>query len=237
MRDRPSPNRSLLVGVARELGPLLPEVVFVGGQVTELLITAPAGTRVRPTTDVDVVVEASTRLDYRQIEERLQARGFRNDVTEGAPICRWSTPGGYTIDVMPTEARVLGFTNPWYAPALATAQHLMIERDLVIRIPTAPLFLATKWEAFMGRGGGDLLGSHDLEDIISLVSGRPAIVGEVRSSPPELRGYLSDRVRELLGNPMAAYAVQGALPDATAIPELIPRAMARLEALAWPEEP
>ena len=67
-----SPNRAILVSVARPIQPLLGEVVFVGGQVAELLVTDPAATRVRPTTDVDIVVEASSRLRYHDIEERLR---------------------------------------------------------------------------------------------------------------------------------------------------------------------
>jgi hypothetical protein len=44
----PSPNRELLLRVARRLGPVLDELVFVGGQVAELLVTDPAAVRVRP---------------------------------------------------------------------------------------------------------------------------------------------------------------------------------------------
>ena len=38
---------------------------------------------------------------------------------------------------------------------------------------TAPYFMATKIEAFYGRGGDDFLGSHDMEDIITVIDGRP----------------------------------------------------------------
>lgn len=43
---------------------LLGELVFVGGQVAELLVTDPAAVRVRPTDDVDVVVPVTTRTEY-----------------------------------------------------------------------------------------------------------------------------------------------------------------------------
>lgn len=49
-------NRVRLVRTARVLKPLPGEFVFVGGQVAELLVTAAAAVRVRPTDDVDVVV-------------------------------------------------------------------------------------------------------------------------------------------------------------------------------------
>ena len=72
MSDPASLNRTVLEAVARRIEPLLGEVVFVGGQVAELLITSRGATRVRPTTDVDIVVQASTRLGYGEIEERLR---------------------------------------------------------------------------------------------------------------------------------------------------------------------
>ena len=56
-----SPNRDRLLRTARLLRPLLGELVFVGGQVAELLVTDAAAVRVRPTDDVDVVVPVTTR--------------------------------------------------------------------------------------------------------------------------------------------------------------------------------
>jgi hypothetical protein len=44
-----SPNREALVRVARALGPLTEELVFVGGQVGKLLVTDSGAVRVRPT--------------------------------------------------------------------------------------------------------------------------------------------------------------------------------------------
>lgn len=231
MIDPRSPNRSVLQGVARSIEPLLDEVVFVGGQVAELLITSPGATRVRATTDVDVVVQASTRLKYRVIEDHLRLLGLKNDTREAAPICRWLTPNGLALDVMPVSGEVLGFTNRWYGAALTHAMTYDLGDGLVIQIPEAPVFLGTKWEAFAGRGESDLLASHDLEDIISVLAGRPEIIDEVAAALPELRTYLARRARALLGDEMAVYAIQGALPDAERIPGLISRVVGRIRAL------
>lgn len=102
---RPSPNRAMLVAVAPRLDPLLDDLVFVGGQVAELLITDPAGVRIRGTDDVDVIVKATTRTQYETFSEKLRALGPRLDTSEGAPVCRWqdvsesrSIPGGTTVD-------------------------------------------------------------------------------------------------------------------------------------------
>ncbi len=48
----PNSNVELLTKVAKRLGPLLREVVFVGGCTTALLITDEAAAEVRPTFDV-----------------------------------------------------------------------------------------------------------------------------------------------------------------------------------------
>lgn len=232
MSDPPSLNRTVLDAVARRIQPLLSEVVFVGGQVAELLITSRGATRIRPTTDVDIVVRASTRLGYGEIESRLRSLDLRNDVREGAPICRWITPEGFALDVMPVSGEVLGFTNRWYESALAHATPFDLGEGLVILIPSAPVFLGTKWEAFAGRGNSDFLASHDLEDVISVVAGRPEIVAEVAASPPALRAYLAQQARAFLAEDTVVYAIQGALPDAERIPDLISRTLGRIRDLA-----
>jgi hypothetical protein len=53
-------------------------------------------------------------------------------------------------------------------------------------------------EAWNGRGRGDHLGSHDLEDVINLVDGREEIVAEVAAAPNELRTYLASEITALL---------------------------------------
>ena len=123
----------------------------------------------------------------RSVEERLVALGLRNDLREDAPICRWLTPEDVQVDVMPVDQAILGFSNQWYPTAVERAVDYLLTDDAVIRIPTAPVFLATKWEAFLGRGEGDLLGSHDLEDIITVVAGRSEVLEELDGEPVELR--------------------------------------------------
>jgi len=85
---------------------------------------------------------------------------------------------------MPLDEKILGFSNRWYRAAMeaATMHHLL--RDLEIRVVTAPYFLATKLEAFRGRGRGDFLASHDLEDLIFVIDGRSTIVDEYKQRHP-----------------------------------------------------
>jgi hypothetical protein len=227
-------NREILRVVAHHLGPLVGEVVFVGGQVAELLVTSPAATRVRPTKDVDLVVQSSTRTSYRAVEEALRGRGFRNDTSEGAPLCRWRTPSGLLIDVMPDTPDTLGFSNRWYSLAIQESIPYRVTAELEIRIPPAPVFLGTKWEAFTspGReGAGDYYMSHDLEDIITVVAGRGEIIDEVTQARLDLKEYLSLKAAEFLRHPDSGGAVEGALPDARLIPGLIDQVFDRFRAM------
>jgi hypothetical protein len=98
--------------VARCLGDILDEVVFVGGMIRELLITDPAAGAARPTQDVDCIVNPPAWVDYVRLTERLRARGFSECTDEGAPLCRWVVQS-VRVDVMPINPAVLGFSNVW----------------------------------------------------------------------------------------------------------------------------
>jgi hypothetical protein len=226
-----SPNQDILEAVAGRIAPLLDEVVFVGGQVVELLLTDPATIRVRATTDVDVVV-FGTRPAYHRMEERLRALGFLHDQSEGAPLCRWKTPDGYILDLMPVDESILGFSNEWYGAAADQTQLYELRSGLIITVPCAPIFLATKLAAFRGRGRDDLLGSHDLEDVITLVAGRAEIVGELGAAADAVRSWVATQIGGILVHPEFDYALQGALPDAVRMPEFRREVLDRFKAIA-----
>lgn len=60
----PNPNVKLLELAAERLRQLLPEIVFVGGCATGLLIDDPAAAPVRGTYDVDVIAETGSYAEY-----------------------------------------------------------------------------------------------------------------------------------------------------------------------------
>ena len=183
--------------MAFALGDLSEDVVFVGGATVGLLITDSAAPTVRPTKDVDVVIEVASYADYNlTIVPRLRESGFRECMEPDAPICAWQV-AGIRVDVMPTEGDVLGFTNRWYPGVVKTADPHVID-DVTIRVISAVYFLATKFVAFDGRGANDYYGSHDLEDIVALVDGRPEVVEDVRRAPDDVRGFVIDRAEALL---------------------------------------
>ena len=85
----PHRNSEILIEAARLLKPLLEELAFIGGSTTALLITDPGAADVRPSYDVDAIAEIGSYAAYAEFSQRLRNLGFREDDTDGAPICRW----------------------------------------------------------------------------------------------------------------------------------------------------
>ena len=86
------------------------------------------------------------------------------------------------LDVLALTEEALGYTNLWYESALENAIPFVLPNGVTIRIITAPHFLGTKMEAFRGRGKTDFFASHDLEDFIAIIEGRPTILPELRKA-------------------------------------------------------
>lgn len=179
------PNRAHFVSVVELLAPLLDRLVFVGGATTGLFISDVAASSVRVTRDVDSIVDVTTYAQYADLSDELRALGLSEDTSEGAPLCRWRGEN-VLVDVMPTDERILGFSNRWYPVAINTAQVIDIGRNAA-RIVTPPLFVATKLEAFHGRGAGDVFRSHDLEDIAAVVDGREELIDEIAAANGDVR--------------------------------------------------
>ena len=78
-----------------------------------------------------------------------------------------------------------------------------------INLISAAAFLATKFEAFRTRGGGDAAMSHDLEDIINVIEGRLSIVDDVGTAAPDLRRYVASEVAALQATPDFANLLPG----------------------------
>lgn len=177
------------------------------------MITDSGAAGVWPTFDVDAIVEISSYAEYVTFSERLRNLGFVEDPTEGAPICRW-VQREMCLDIMPTDERILGFSNRWYKFAMQRAQNVLLEHGLMIRTVTAPLFLATKLEAFKGRGNSDYFASHDLKDIIAVIDGRPSLMDEVKQTARDLKAYIALEIGNLVRESDFMDALPGyLLPD------------------------
>ena len=103
---------------------------------------------------------------------------------------------------------------------------------MVIRLITAPVFVATKFEAFADRGFSDYLFSHDLGDLISVIDGRDELMAECSQLDDELKDYLRDRVGRLLATPAFLEALPGHLPGDAASQARLPDLEDKLRLLA-----
>lgn len=225
-RER-NPNLQILEMAVEHLGPLADDMVFVGGCATGLLLTDVAAPPIRVTQDVDVITEVASLGDYHRLSGQLRKRGFKEDQSPDAPICRW-VAAGVVLDVMPTRPEILGFGNAWYQPALDAATSVELPSGKRIRMVTAPYFLVTKLAAFDGRGKGDYVTSHDMEDIVAVLDGRPEIVNEVKQVDEALRKHLMTRFAALLRDTKFVTALPGHLPGDTASQARVPLVMERI---------
>lgn len=193
------PNIQLVETLLRHLDELADQFVFIGGCATGLLISDSARPPVRATKDVDLITEVTTRGGYYELLDRLRRKGFREDPSSDL-VCRWRV-GEIQVDVMPVDESVLGFTNRWYPEAVTMAMRYKMPSGRDISLISPPLFLATKMEAFHGRGELDYGASHDMEDIITLIDGRPEIVDEVEKVAGPVGDYLRTEIDALLAIP------------------------------------
>ncbi|MBS1959126.1 MAG: hypothetical protein JST80_06640 [Bdellovibrionales bacterium] len=115
------PDIEVLEVVAKRLGTLLSEVVFVGGATTTLYITDPNSPESIATQDVDMIVEISGLLEFEVFEKKLAKLGFKKPINDdSAPMCRYILDG-IKVDVMPKDSKILGFSNRWYPDAIVNA--------------------------------------------------------------------------------------------------------------------
>lgn len=221
---------TMLRQVAEALGPEFREqVAFVGGCTTGMLLTDTfTREQVRSTDDVDLIISVMTYAALQTFKETLKAQGFKepSPMDQDMPICAMKL-GELRVDLMPDHDKVLGFSNRWYRQALESAEPVPLGDDLTIRVVTPPLFVATKLEAYKGRGEGDSLASHDIEDILNLVDGRPELLDEVRGSDSAIQTYIAAELARLLDNELFEYAVQSQAGD----PDREALLFERLEAL------
>ncbi len=187
----------MLETVAEALGEdLRQRLVFVGGCTTALFVTDPVTLEdVRATDDVDLIVDLAGYGEWARLQDQLRQRGFSESPDDDV-ICRMRL-GALKVDFMPDDKEILGFTNRWYARGIETAVTRSLPSGRDIRLLTPALFVATKLEAYLGRGRNDPLGSHDLEDILIVVDGREELAAEVCAADEDIRDFIAAKLRTL----------------------------------------
>jgi hypothetical protein len=208
-------NITRIKAVSNALGPIKNEVVFVGGATVSLYADRPS-VEIRPTDDVDIVVEIATRTQYAELEDQLRKMGFKNDIT-ASYVGRYLLPG-IIVDVMPTNEAILGFTNTWYEGGFKKSIDYFIDEQHAVRIFSAPYFIASKWQAFKNRGNNDGRVSTDFEDIIFVLDNRRAIWEEMKNADKKVRTFLLEEFKTLhkhkyIEEWIAAHAGYGSPPS------------------------
>ena len=102
---------SMLETVARVLSTVPTTIVFTGGATISLYLDEAAAPDIRPTDDVDCVVEIISRAEYYRLSDLLRILGLQESTESGAPLCRWHYEE-ISIDLMPCDESVLGVFQP-----------------------------------------------------------------------------------------------------------------------------
>lgn len=223
-----SVHREMILEVANAIGEdLIERVVFVGGCTTALLLTDDFSLeQVRHTDDVDLIVHIASYAEWADLQSVLKRKGFKEVISDD-PICALKL-GALRVDFMPDNEGILGFSNRWYAAALSEAEYFNLTDEVKIRLIQPQHFIATKLEAYLGRGNNDALGSRDIEDILALVDGRDSLIEEMRASNDELRNYVSHELGKLLKDRNFEFAVGSAARGDGGREELIFERLAEL---------
>lgn len=158
---------------------------------------------IRYTDDVDLIINVAGYTGWHKFSERLVERGFHISMDDEVN-CRFRL-GQLKVDFMPDDADSLGFTNRWYKAALQNPVIYPIADGVNIQLVSPVYFLATKFEAFKGRGNNGLLSSRDIEDILNLIDGRVELGSEIAEAAVDVKDYLFNTFLHL---PDALYAVQ-----------------------------
>jgi len=184
------------------------EVIYVGASVAELYADNPELSEIRPTYDVDCIIELSSYHKYSILEEKLRNKGFKHDFSTKSIICRWIFQG-VIVDIMPTDEKILGFSNKWYIEGAKTKQKKELANGIAIHILSPQFYLASKLEAHLSRGGNDLRQSHDFEDIIYMLENCSDLRNNITDTI--VQSFLQKEFSKLLQNPGLQEAVESAL--------------------------
>lgn len=126
------------------------------------------------------------------------------------------------------QLRGLGFAEDQSEDAM----QVKLPSGKSISLVTAPYFLITKLAAFEGRGNGDYLMSHDIEDIIALLDGRPAVLEDVLNADEVVKNAIKEQFSMFSGDERFLEAIPGHLPGDEASQARLPLIIERVDALA-----
>lgn len=213
--------------VAKALSALSKKVVFVGGAIVELYIKDKAIREIRPTEDVDCVIEIANRSQFYDIDPELEGLGFQHDISEQAPMCRW-TYEGIKVDIMPSDPAILGMRGRWYALGVERAVPFVLPSTREIMIFPLPYFIASKIEAFDDRGNKNFAFSPDIEDVVTILDGQTDFA-DLKVAEEPVGSFLRERFGTFLADPAFRESISAHLDRNQLIVERARRLLSFLE--------
>jgi hypothetical protein len=183
--------------LAEALGDLRDEMIFIGGAILSVYIDDPAADEVRPTTDIDLTINILNTRSWEKLQEKLSDCGIYPDPF-GHSICSYKFKD-IAVDIMQAEDSPLSPSNKWYKHRFNDIRTIQLIKHS-IKVLAAPCYLATKFEAFNGRGK-DYRTSHDFEDILFILDNRSHIAEEIMNAPIEIKQFLQSELKKLVTYP------------------------------------
>jgi len=187
-------NLAVVAEIAEALKDYNQKMVFVGGAVVSLYTDDIAADEIRPTSDIDMTLNAVSLKEWHNIQKDLARLGFHPDPF-GHAICSYKYKD-IPVDIMAAEDSLFGPTNRWYKIGFMDLWKVKVKTQ-EINILKAPCYLATKFEAF-GNRGKDYRSSHDMEDIIYILDNRIDIVNEIKKSPQKVRKFIQSELNKMV---------------------------------------
>jgi len=188
-------NLKVVEKIAKVLGEINNEVIYVGGAVVSLYVTDEGAEQPRPTKDIDISVQISTYGQMDVLRENLATKRIFPAPTE--TILYRYIYEDVLIDFIPFEPTALGPTNSWLKPGFSKAYSEKIGSEEIKILPVS-MYLATKWEAYKSRGGSDPRMSHDFEDIIYVIDNNLHLVEDVKNAEKDVQEFLKSMSNEIL---------------------------------------
>ena len=197
--------------VATALGDLNEQVVYVGGAVAGLYADDAGAPEVRPTKDIDIVLEIVSLAGLENVRQQLAARNILV-ASQETVMCRYSYHS-ILIDVMSTQEVGWAPANPWFKAGFSQPEIRNID-EVAIRILPLPYYLASKFTAFRNRGT-DPRTSPDFEDIVYILDNRTTLITDILHAETEVKTFLVAELTAILQDSGRQEALLSHLEPAT----------------------
>lgn len=113
---------------------------------------------------------------------------------------------------MPTDPTILTFGSRWYDVAFESSTRYELPSGMTLRLISPPLFICTKIDAFRSRGASNDAESQDIEDVITVIDGRPELCVEIEASRAEVGFFIAEEFRQLLADTNFVSNIEWHLP-------------------------